>query len=96
MVVHFPLNNEYGCCIDCGSNVTIVAPVAVSEPGTGHFAFSLAAMGGFNYVSKELTPNPDDPFGFYYMQKSKLSLICDEDTKIEVQSQALHFIDDLT
>lgn len=96
VVVHFPLNNEYGCCIDRSSNVTIVAPVAVSEPGTGHFAFSLAAMGGFNYVSKELTPNPDDPFGFYSMQKSKLSLIGDEDTKVDVQSQALHFIDDLT
>ena len=44
VVVNFPLNNEYGCCIDRGSDVTIVAPVAVTEPGTGIFAFSLAAM----------------------------------------------------
>ena len=94
-VAHFPLNNEYGCYIDRGSDVTIVAPVAVSEPGTGNFAFSMAAMGGFNYVSKELTPNPDDPFGFYTMQKSKLQLIGDNDMKQEVESQALHFIDDL-
>jgi hypothetical protein len=95
VVVNFLLNNEYGCCIDRGSDVTIVAPVAVTEPGTGSFAFSLTAMGGFNYVSKELTPNPDDPFGFYTMQKSKLALIDEYDMKKEVESQALHFMDDL-
>ena len=95
IVVNFPLNNEYGCCKDRGSDVTIVAPVAATEPGTGSFAYSLAAMGGFNYVSKELTPNPDDPFGFYSMKKSSLALIGDYDTKEEVESQALHFMDDL-
>lgn len=95
VVVHFPLNNEYGCMLDRGSDVTIVAPVALTELGTGNFAFSLAAMGGFNYVSRELSPNPDDPFGFYSMQKSKLNLIGDSDTKEEVKSQALHFMADL-
>jgi len=95
VVVNYPLNNEYGCCVDRKSDVTIVAPVAVTEIGTGSFAYSLAAMGGFNYVSKELTPNPDDPFGFYSMQKSKLSLIGDYDMKEDVESQALHFMDDL-
>ena len=95
VVVNFPLNNEYGCCLDRGSDVTIVAPVAVTELGTGSFAFSLAAMGGFNYVSRELSPNPDDPFGFYTMQKSKLSIITDNDVKEDVESQALHFMDDL-
>ena len=95
VVVHFPLNNEYGCFVDRKSDVTIVAPAAVTELGTGSFAFSLAAMGGFNYVSKELTPNPDDPFGFYSMQKSKLALIGDPDTKEDVESQALHFMSDL-
>lgn len=94
-VAHFPLNNEYGCYIDRSSDVTIVAPVAVTEPGTGHFAFSLAAMGGFNYVSKELAPNPDDPFGFYSMKKSNLALIGDEKMKREVELQAMHFLDDL-
>jgi voltage-gated potassium channel len=95
VVVNYPLNNEYGCCKDRQSDVTIVAPVAVTELGTGSFAYSLAAMGGFNYVSKELSPNPDDPFGFYSMQKSNLSLIGDYDTKEDVESQALHFMDDL-
>ena len=95
VVVHFPLNREYGCFIDRGSDVTIVAPAAVTELGTGNFAFSLAALGGFNYVSKELTPTPVDPFGFYTMQKSKLGLIGDYDIKEDVESQALHFMDDL-
>lgn len=95
VVVHFPLNKEYGCHIDRGADVTIVAPAAITEPGTGSFAFSMAAMGGFNYVSKELAPNPDDPFGFYSMQKSNLALIGDYDTKEDVESQALHFMEDL-
>lgn len=95
VVVHFPLNNEYGCFLDRNSDVTIVAPAAVTEIGTGGFAFSLAAMGGFNYVSREITPNPDDPFGFYTLQKSKLSIIGDYDVKEDVESQALHFISDL-
>ena len=94
-VVHFPLNCEYGCLIDRESDVTIVAPVAVTEVGTGSFAFSLAAMGGFNYVSKEIAPNPDDPFGFFTMKKSNLDLIGDYDKKEDVESQALHFLHDL-
>jgi hypothetical protein len=69
--------------------------VAVTEIGSGSFAYSLAAMGGFNYVSKEIAPNPDDPFGFYSMQKDKLALIGDHDMKEDVESQALHFMDDL-
>lgn len=95
VVAHFPLNREYGCCVDRGSDVTIVAPAAVTELGTGNFAFSLAAMGGFNYVSKELTPHPDDPFGFYTMRKAKLALIDDYNDKEDVESQALHFMADL-
>ena len=95
VVVNFPLNNEYGCCLDRGSDVTIVSPVSLTEIGTGSFAFSLAAMGGFNYVSKELSPNPDDPFGFYSMRKSNLDLIGEYDAKEDVESQALHFMSDL-
>jgi hypothetical protein len=52
-------------------------------------------MGGFNYVSKELEPYPDEPFSFYLMAKSDLKLIGDYSVKEDVESQALHFIYDL-
>lgn len=94
VVVNFPLNNEYGCFVDKGSDVTIVVPTALNEIGTGNAAFSLAAMGGFNYVSRELAPNQEDPFSFYTMNKGDLELI-DYDTREDVESQALHFMDDL-
>lgn len=34
-------------------------------------------MGGFNYVSRELSSNPDDPFGYYTMRKANLKVIGD-------------------
>ena len=93
VVEHFPLNTEYGCFLNRESDVTIVSPTR--SLGIGNCAFSLAAMGGFNYVSKELEPYPDEPFGFYTMAKSDLKLIGDYSLKEDVESQALHFIDDL-
>ena len=95
VVVNFPLNTEYGCCVDRGSDVTIVAPSALTEIGTGNAAFSLAAMGGFNYVSRELAFNMDDSLSFYLMNSSKLDLMGDEETKAHTSSQALHFMHDL-
>lgn len=95
VVEHFPLNREYGCFINRQSDVTIVAPAAASQIGCGNAAFSLAAMGGFNYVSKELEPYPDEPFGFFSMLKSDLDVIGDYDIKEDVESQALHFMDEL-
>lgn len=95
VVVNFPLNREYGCCVDRESNVTIVAPSALNEIGTGNAAFSLAAMGGFNYVSRELTPNGEDPFSFYLMKNKSLDLMGDDDAKEDVKTQALHFMHDL-
>ena len=95
VVVNFPVNTEYGCFLDNGSDVTIVAPVALTEPGTSSFAYSLAMMGGFNFVSRELNPNPDDPFGFYSMRESNLDLIDEEENKEIVKAQASHFMADL-
>lgn len=93
IVETFPLNKEYGCCVDRGSDVTIV--VTKPQMGPGNFAFSLAAMGGFNYVSKEIEPYPDEPFGFFAMNRSALDIISDYGNKEEVESQALHYMDDL-
>lgn len=93
VVVHFPVNTEYGCFLDRGSDVTIVAPVALTELGTGNFAYNLAAMGEFNYVSRELAPDYEEPFGFYSMRKSRLEEISEHQE--EVKAHALHFMSDL-
>lgn len=61
----FPMNTVYGCCIDRGSDITIVCPTAVTEAGIGNFAYYLALIGGFNYVSKEIEIYVDDPTSFY-------------------------------
>lgn len=79
----FPLNTEYGCCIDRGSDITIVCPTALSEAAVGNFAFYLALIGGFNYISKEIDSNIDDPTSFY--------IISDE----EKNSQLINYLKDL-
>lgn len=65
VVEHFLLNTPYGYKIDRGSNVTIVSTSSVQEAGIGNFAYYLALFGGFNYVSKEIEVNPDEPFSYY-------------------------------
>lgn len=53
-VEHFVVNTPYGCCIDRNSNVTIVSPSCIADPVIGYFAYYLAKIGGFNYLSREL------------------------------------------
>ena len=61
----FPLNTPYGCCIDRGSKVTIVATSNYAEAATGTFAYYLAQIGGFNYVSKEIELDMLNPITYY-------------------------------
>ncbi|MCQ2348483.1 MAG: ion transporter, partial [Paludibacteraceae bacterium] len=61
----FPINTPYGCCIDRGSNITIVGTSNYAEAAIGTFAYYLAEMGGFNYVSKEVDLDPLHPISFY-------------------------------
>ena len=61
----FPLNTPYGCCIDRGSKVTIVATSNYAETATGTFAYYLAKIGGFNYVSKEIELDMLNPVTYY-------------------------------
>ncbi|MBR6063988.1 MAG: ion transporter [Bacteroidales bacterium] len=61
----FPLNTPYGCCIDRGSKITIVAPSNVVDPVIGHFAYHLALIGGFNYLSRE--KGQQKPYRSYYL-----------------------------
>jgi voltage-gated potassium channel len=53
-VEHFPLNAVYGQCIDRGSKITIFAPSNTVDPIMGWWAYYVALIGGFNYISKEL------------------------------------------
>lgn len=53
-VEHFYINRPYGCCIDRGSKVTIVSPSSLADPCIGNFAYYLALIGGFNYISREI------------------------------------------
>lgn len=46
-------NRSYGCYIDRQSKITIVNPSSVVDPVIGHFAYYLALIGGFNYISRE-------------------------------------------
>ncbi|MDE5607535.1 MAG: protein kinase [Muribaculaceae bacterium] len=61
----FPHNTVYGCLIDRQSDITIVCPTALSEAGIGNFSYYLALIGGFNYISKEVDEDIDDPASFY-------------------------------
>ena len=54
VVEHFEVNRPYGCCIDRGSKITIVSPSNIVDPVIGHFAYYLAKIGGFNFVSREI------------------------------------------
>ena len=56
---------DYGCSIDRGSAVTIVAPTAANEVAMGSFAYYLALYGGFNYISKERDEDRDAPRSYY-------------------------------
>lgn len=65
VIEHFMVNRPYGCMIDRGSKVTIVSPCSYNEAGIGSTAYYLALIGGFNYISKELEMDRDEPISFY-------------------------------
>lgn len=64
-VEHFMVNRPYGCCIDRGSKITIVAPASFVDPCIGSFCYYLALIGGFNYISREL--GEMRPYRSYYI-----------------------------
>ena len=47
------INTAYGCCIDRGSNVTIISPSGFVDFGTTNFFYYLSKIGGFNWISRE-------------------------------------------
>jgi len=66
-VEHFFVNTEYGCCIDRDSAVTIISTSSYDDPMVGNFAYYMAKLGGFNYVSREFG---DILQGSYYIPKT--------------------------
>lgn len=71
VVEPFLANRSYGGCVDRRSNVTIVAPSNVwSEVGVSNFAYYLAEIGGFNYISKEFDVAPEALETYYAMTSS--------------------------
>lgn len=65
VIVNYKKNRPYGCCIDRHSKVTIVATSGFSEPIGSWYAFHVAKIGGFNFVSKEVEVDPDNPITYY-------------------------------
>ena len=65
VIINYKRNTAYGCCIDRGSRITIVNTSGPSEPCTSWFAYHIAKLGGFNYISKEVETDPDDPTSYY-------------------------------
>ncbi len=58
-------NRPYGACIDRGSRITIVSTSGSTEPCTTWFAFHIAKLGGFNFVSKDIETDLDNPTSYY-------------------------------
>ena len=83
-VEHCFINREYGCCIDRNSKVTIMSPSSIVDPLITNFAYYLAKIGGFNYISREIgdarpyesfyLPARDTIPGFQEFYKDLLSL----------------------
>lgn len=66
-VENFALNTCYGQCIDRGSRLTIFSPSDIVDPIIGWWAYYLAKIGGFNFVSREL--GATRPYCSYYTYK---------------------------
>ena len=64
-VEHFVVYRPYGCCIDRGSKITIVSPSSLADPCIGNFAYYVALMGGFNFISREV--GEVRPYRSYYI-----------------------------
>lgn len=67
-VEHFTLNTCYGQCIDRHSPVTIFSPSNIEDPVIGWWAYYVAKIGGFNYISREL--GETRPYHSFYLYKA--------------------------
>jgi voltage-gated potassium channel len=65
VLINYMKNTPYGCCIDRGSRVTILSTSGTTEPATSWLAYHIAKLGGFNFVSKEIETDLDNPTSYY-------------------------------
>ena len=65
VVVNYVKNRPYGCCIDRKSKITIVCTTGFTEPICSWFGYHIAKIGGFNFISKEIESDPDNPMTHY-------------------------------
>lgn len=73
VVEYVPLKDAcYGYFINRHSKVTIVSTSSYAEKGTGWFAYYLAKLGGFNYLSKDLEVDYDDQDPYFNMNVEPL------------------------
>ena len=68
VVLNRCLNTSYGCCIDRGSQVTIVVTSAHVELATEWFGYYLAQFGGFNFICRSLESDAENSSSYYNMQ----------------------------
>lgn len=88
VVNQFPINTEYGSCVNRSSSVTIVNALGFGDNGLSFFDWHVAELGGFNYVANELfsrtISDKDKRYNFYTV---------DEDSKQNDIFQ--QFVDDI-
>jgi voltage-gated potassium channel len=65
VVFNYKRNTPYGCCIDRGSKITIIFTSGNTESCTSWFAYHIAKLGGFNFISKEVDTDPNNPTSYY-------------------------------
>lgn len=83
-IEHFVLNRPYGCFINRGSKITIVAPSSSIDPAIGYYAYYMAKIGGFNLISREL--GISRPYRSFYNQTFKGEVLGLDDFMADVNS----------
>lgn len=81
VVVNYLKNKPYGYCINRHSRITIVCPVGTTDPLVGWFAYHVAKIGGFNYISKEVEQDPYRPMSYYDIPRGTFRTLNATETK---------------
>lgn len=83
-VEHFEFNRSYGCFVDRGSRMTIIATSSYIDDCSVFFAYHLAKIGGFNFISREFGDRGRQK-SFYLIKDADSSTPGFEDYKEDVE-----------